>query len=323
MNNDIFETIASYGIVPLVTLEDENDAIPLAKALVKGGIPIAEVTFRTDKAQECIKRIATEVPEMIVGSGTVHTVEQAKQTVANGGKFVITPGFNREVVAYCVENNIPVCPGCVAPSDIEEAINFGLKTVKFFPAEAYGGIKTLKALSAPFAGIKFVPTGGVNANNLLDYLSLDNVAACGGSFVPSPNLVKAKDFDAIANECKTLMSRVFDFTIGHIGINADTKENAEYINKEFTNLFDTSSFETDMAIFNGNLTEIMKKPFLGEKGHICVDTRDLPRAMSMLKRKGITFNENYMFYNNKGKLITAYLNKEIAGFALHIRQKMN
>ena len=224
--SDIFERIGEYGIVPLVTLDDPNDAVPLARALVEGGIPIAEVTFRTAAGGESIKRMAKEVPEIIVGSGTVHTVDQAKETVDNGGKFVITPGFNAKVVEWCVNNNVPVCPGTVVPSDIEEAMNYGLKVVKFFPAEAYGGINTIKNLAAPFSGIKFVPTGGVGLHNLRDYLDLPNVAAVGGSFVPPAKMVKEKDWEGIVKTCKEINNKVFDFTVGHVGINANTADNA-------------------------------------------------------------------------------------------------
>ncbi len=322
MNNDILNTIASYGVLPLVHIDDTNDALPLAQSLIKGNIPLMEIIFSKDKTTDSVKNITSKEANIIVGVGSVHSVDEVKEVIENGAKFITTLGFNREVVAYCVENNIPVCPGCTSLSDIEEAISFGLKIVKFSLAETYGGIKTLRSLSEAFPQINFIASGGINNDNILDYLDLENVAACSDRFIPSLNLLNDKDFNAITLECKKLMSRIFDFTIGHIGINADTKENAESINAEFTNLFDTSSFETEMAIFNGNLTEIMKKPFLGEKGHICVDTRDLNRAMAMLKRKGVTFNEDYMFYNGKGQLVTAYLNKEIAGFALHVRQKM-
>lgn len=320
--SDIFEQISEYGIVPLVTLDDPNDAVPLARALVKGGIPIAEVTFRTAAGGEAIKRMAKEVPEIIVGSGTVHDIDHAKETVDNGGKFVITPGFNAKVVDWCVKNNVPVCPGTVVPSDIEEAMNFGLKVVKFFPAEAYGGIETLKALAGPFGAMKFVPTGGVGLHNLRDYLDLPNVAAVGGSFVPPPALVKAKDWDGVARACQQIKGKVFDFTVGHVGINANTLDNATNVTNRIIELFETDKRETDGAFFSGNLVEVMKTPFLGTHGHVCVDTRDLERAIKMLKRKGVEFDDDNTFYDAKGRMVTAYLKGEIGGFAWHIRRKM-
>lgn len=206
--SNVFDEIAKYRIVPLVTLTDPADAVPLAKALVAGGIPVAEVTFRTAAGGDCIERMAKEVPEIIVGSGTVHDIDHAMETRDRGGKFVITPGFNPKVVDWCLKHDMPVCPGTVTPADLEQALDFGLRLVKFFPAGAYGGIKTLKALAGPFSMIKFVPTGGVNLDNLKDYLSLPNVAAAGGSFVPPGAQVKAKDWAGVTAECKKICAIV-------------------------------------------------------------------------------------------------------------------
>ena len=208
LDQNVFNTISEYGIVPLVTLNDPDDAVPLARALVKAGFPIAEVTFRTEAGGEAMRRMAKEVPEIIVGAGTVHDIDHAKETLDNGGKFVITPGFNPKVVDWCLKNGMPVCPGTVTPADLEQALDFGLKVVKFFPAEAYGGIKTLKALAGPYAQLKFVPTGGVNLENMHEYLSLKNVAAVGGSFVPDPKMVAAEDYAGISASCRTLLQKV-------------------------------------------------------------------------------------------------------------------
>ncbi len=318
---EVLEEISSYGIVPLVTLDDANDAVPLARALAAGGIPIAEVTFRTAAGGESIKRIAREVPEVIIGAGTVHTIDQAKEAADNGARFIITPGFNAKVVEWCVNNNMPVCPGTVVPSDIEEAMNFGLDTVKFFPAGSYGGVKILKALSAPFASIKFVPTGGVGLDNLQEYLDLPCVAAVGGSFVPPPSLVKAKDWKGVTQVCFEIMAKVFDFKPGHIGINAGTEDNASAITDAMCALFNVPKRETDLAFFAGDLAEVMKLPFLGTHGHLCVDTRDITRAMAFLKRKGVAFDEKNFVYKPDGSLLAAYLKEEVGGFALHLRQK--
>lgn len=208
MRFKILEEIASIGIVPLVVLEDASKAAPLAQALCDGGIPIAEVTFRTPAAAKAIYTMVDERPDMLVGSGTVHNVDQAWATLDNGGKFVITPGFNPKVVDWCLKHNLAICPGTVTPSDLEMALDFGLEVVKFFPASAYGGVKTLKALAGPYASLKFVPTGGVNLENLSEYLSLKNVAAVGGSFVPDPKMVKADDYDGIRTSCREILEKV-------------------------------------------------------------------------------------------------------------------
>ncbi len=208
MKFKVLSEIESIGIVPLVVLEDAAKAAPLAHTLCDGGIPIAEVTFRTAAAADAIRIMAKECPDMLVGSGTVHNVDQAMATLDNGGKFVITPGFNPKVVDWCLKHNLAVCPGTVTPSDLEMALDFGLEVVKFFPAAAYGGTKTLKALAGPYASIKFVPTGGVNLENLSEYLSLKNVAAVGGSFIPDPKQVKADDYKGISASCQEILAKV-------------------------------------------------------------------------------------------------------------------
>lgn len=179
--------LGKYRIVPVVTLDNEEDALPLAKALVAGGLPVAEVTFRTLAAEASIRKMA-EDEGLLVGAGTVLTVDQVDQAANAGAKFIVSPGFNPSVVSRCLEINMPIIPGVSNPTDIEMALGFGLKTLKFFPAEAFGGVATLKAISAPYRGVKFVPTGGINKKNLADYLALDQVLACGGSWMVSPQL---------------------------------------------------------------------------------------------------------------------------------------
>ena len=194
---NVTETIQKMGVVPVVVLNDAKDAAPLAKALCEGGLPCAKVTFRTDAAEESIRIMATEFPEMFVGAGTVLTVEQVDRAVAAGAKFIVSPGFDPEIVDYCLRKEIPVFPGCITPSEVSQAVKRGLKVVKFFPAEQFGGVATIKALAAPFTGVKFMPTGGVNAKNLESYLSCDKIVACGGSWMVKGDLVKAGKFDEI------------------------------------------------------------------------------------------------------------------------------
>ena len=194
---NVTETIQKMGVVPVVVLNDAKDAAPLAKALCEGGLPCAEVTFRTDAAEESIRIMATEFPEMFVGAGTVLTISQVDRAVAAGAKFIVSPGFDPEIVDYCLSKEIPVFPGCITPSEVSQAVKRGLKVVKFFPAEQFGGVATIKALAAPFTGVKFMPTGGVNAKNLESYLSCDKIVACGGSWMVKGDLVKAGKFDEI------------------------------------------------------------------------------------------------------------------------------
>ena len=195
----VAEKIAGFGVVPVVVLDDVKDAAPLAKALVEGGLPCAEVTFRTAAAEESIRIMATEYPDMFVGAGTVLTIEQVDRAVAAGAKFIVSPGFDPEIVDYCLEKEIPVFPGCITPSEVAQAVKRGLKVVKFFPAEQFGGVATIKAMAAPYVGRKFMPTGGVSAKNLESYLSCDKIIACGGSWMVKGDLVKAGKFDEIKN----------------------------------------------------------------------------------------------------------------------------
>ena len=191
------EMIAELGVVPVVVLDDVKDAKPLAKALMEGGLPCAEVTFRTKAAEESIKIMASEYPEMFVGAGTVLTTEQVDRAVAAGAKFIVSPGFDGEIVDYCLEKGIPVFPGCVTPSEVAQAVKRGLKIVKFFPAEQFGGVNTIKAMAAAYVGVKFMPTGGINAENLESYLSCDKIVACGGSWMVKSNLIRNGEFDKI------------------------------------------------------------------------------------------------------------------------------
>lgn len=193
------EVIARLGelrVIPVVALERAEDAMPLADALIEGGLPCAEITFRTNAAAEAIQVMAKR-NDILVGAGTVLTVDQAKAAWDAGARFVVTPGLNPKVVSYCVENKITITPGVCTPSDIEGAMEFGLDVLKFFPAEAFGGLKTLKALSGPYTMVKFIPTAGINTQNLSDYLNFPKVMACGGTWIASSSLILAGGFDEI------------------------------------------------------------------------------------------------------------------------------
>lgn len=193
---DINKKIEELKIVPVVKLDDAADAKPLAEALIAGGLPVAEVTFRTDAAYESIKAMA-EYPEMLVGAGTVINVEQAKLAIEAGAKFLVSPGFSKAVVAYAQENNIPIFPGICTPTEVMAALEMGLKVVKFFPAENFGGLKTVNALTAPFPAIRIMPTGGIGENNIKDYLANPKIIACGGSWMVKDTLIKDKNFAEI------------------------------------------------------------------------------------------------------------------------------
>ncbi len=193
----IAEQFYGYGVVPVVVLEDVKDALPLAAALVEGGLPCAEVTFRTEAAEESIRLMSEKYPEMLVGAGTVLTIEQVDRAVTAGAKFIVSPGFDPEIVDYCLEKKIPVFPGCITPSEVAQAVKRGLQVVKFFPAEQAGGVAMIKAMAAPYTMVKFMPTGGISAKNLADYLSFGKILCCGGSWMVKGNLIKNGEFDKI------------------------------------------------------------------------------------------------------------------------------
>ena len=193
----IIEQFRKIGIIPVVVLDDAKDALPLGKALCEGGLPCAEVTFRTAAAEEAIRIMAAEFPEMLVGAGTVLTTEQVDRAVAAGAKFIVSPGFNPKVVKYCQEKNIPITPGIQTPTEIEAALELGLKTVKFFPAEPAGGLKMIKAIAAPYVDVTFMPTGGISESNVREYLAYNRIVACGGSWMVKKDLVANGEFDKI------------------------------------------------------------------------------------------------------------------------------
>ena len=204
----INEQFKEYGVVPVVVLNDAKNALPLAKALVEGGLACAEVTFRTDAAEESIRLMSEAYPEMLVGAGTVLTIDQVNRAVKAGAKFIVSPGFDPEIVDYCLEHNIPVLPGCITPSEVAQAVKRGLKVVKFFPAEQAGGIAMIKAMAAPYTMVKFMPTGGINTKNLADYLSCDKILCCGGSWMVKGDMIKAGEFDKITAMTKEAVAKV-------------------------------------------------------------------------------------------------------------------
>lgn len=198
---DILNRLRSAGIVPVVVIDDAKDAVPTAKALLAGGVDVMEITFRTAAAPDAIKAVAEQCPDMLVGAGTVITLDQCKRAVELGAKFIVSPGFDAEVVTWCVQNGVAVTPGCVTPTEIMAAMKLGINVVKFFPANVYGGLSAMKALSAPFGGIRFIPTGGVSGENVGEYLSQPYVHAVGGSWVCTKGDIAAGKFDKITELC--------------------------------------------------------------------------------------------------------------------------
>lgn len=313
----VFETLSRIGVVPVVKIDRADDAVKLADALFAGGLPCAEITFRTDAAEDSIRLITESRPEMVVGAGTVLSVDQVKRAVGAGASFIVSPGFNPKVVSYCVENQIPVLPGVSNAGDIEAALEFGLTKLKFFPAEAAGGLKYLKALSAPYGMIEFMPTGGINAENLNDYLAFNKVFACGGSWMVGAKQLDSGDFESIEALTKQAVSTMLGFRLAHVGINAEDSAQAESTARALCSILDMPLVKKPESYFSGEAIEVMREPYFGKNGHIAIKCNSLDRAIYYLQRKGLAFREDSFRTDASGKITVAYLQEEFGGFALH------
>lgn len=317
----ILEELKKIGIIPVIKIDDAARAVPLAKALIAGGIPCAEVTFRTAQGEEAMRLINKEVPGILLGAGTVLTTAQVDKAIAAGAKFIVSPGFNPKVVSYCVEKGIPITPGCSSPSDIEQALELGLEVVKFFPAEQAGGLDFIKAVAAPYTTMHFIPTGGVNAQNVSKYLSFEKVLACGGSWMVNADLINAGEYDKITALCREAQLSLLGFQMVHIGINAENEDAALKAASRFSLLFGFQNKIGNSSIFSSEGIEIMKSPYLGKNGHIGIGTNSVFRARAFLERAGIAFNAESAKNDARGNLTAIYFKEEICGFAVHLVQK--
>ncbi len=319
--NEVLEKLGKIGIVPVIALDDAKDALPLGKALLAGGIACAEVTFRTAAAEEVIRTLTRELPGMLTGAGTVLTTDQVDRAVAAGAKFIVSPGLNPKVVEYCVNKGIPVTPGCSSPSDIEVALEYGLEVVKFFPAEAAGGIAMIKAMSAPYSGVKFMPTGGINSGNINNYLSFNKVLACGGSWMVDKKLVAAGNFAEIERLSREAVETILGFEVAHVGVNLESGDEASAAADRYAQIFGFARKDGNSSIFAGSGVELMKSKYLGTMGHIAIRTNSIERAMYHLQQRGAKFNPDSAKKDEKGNLKAIYLDEEFGGFAVHLVQK--
>ena len=317
----ISEQIFKIGIIPVIAIDDAEKAVPLAKALVKGGLPAAEVTFRTAAAEEAIRRIVAEVPDMLVGAGTVLTKEQADRAIAAGSQFIVSPGFNPEITRYVLDKGVVMMPGTATPGEMEQAMSMGLDVVKFFPAEQNGGVAKLKALAGPYTNLRWMPTGGVNTKNLMDYLGFDRIIACGGTWMVKKDLIEGEQWDEITRICKEAVKTMLGFSLAHVGINCADEAQAEQTVKTLCALFDLEYIPGNSSIFAGSAVECSKTPGRGAMGHIAIGTHNVDRAVYHLGRQGITFDESTRKTDGKGKTKAIYLKDSFCGFAVHLVQK--
>lgn len=316
----IIEQLSLLGIIPVVVLEQPADGVKLAQALRDGGLPCMEITFRTEGAAEALKQIARTCPDILLGAGTILTVEQAAMAIDAGARFIVSPGLNRNVAQYCQSHNIPVIPGVATPSDIETALDMGLDTLKLFPAEGLGGIDYLKALSGPYKKVKFLPTGGIQQSNMLAYLGHPTVTACGGSWMVRPDLIEDNKFDEIRRLTREAVDCMLGFELRHIGINCPDGLQAQTHAQQLADLIRFPVNEGTSSVFVGGSFEFTKKKFLGFHGHIAIGTNSVARAVYALEHRGYHLRPETKSEKN-GKILSVYLECEIAGFAIHLLQK--
>lgn len=318
---DMLKQLSLAGLVPVIKVKNAEDAVPLCSALSKGGLPVAEITFRTDAAEEAIRLVHEALPEVLLGAGTVLTCDQADRAWKAGAGYIVSPGLNPVVVKHCIDNGYPVLPGCANPSDVEVALSLGLKTVKFFPAEALGGLKLIKAMSAPYGDLRFVPTGGINEKNLCEYLAFPKIAACGGSWMVPDDLIAAKAWDKIEALARDAVQKMLGFSIVHVGMDNDDAETAVAEAKKLSVLLGLPiERESEKGMFCGPF-EVQKRRVRGAHGHIALGTLNVERAKWHLEQRGFTFDESTATYAPDGRMKFIYMNEEVCGFAFHLLLK--
>ena len=319
--NPVLQRVYEIGIIPVIAFNDVDEAIPLCKALMDGGLPAAEVTFRTACAEECIRKIHEELPDMLLGAGTVLTNDQADRAMAAGASFVVAPGYDPNVTQHVIDKGGLMMPGTCSAGEMQQAMNQGCEAIKFFPAEANGGVDMLKNIGAALKTAKWMCTGGVNAKNVNTYLANPQIIAVGGTWMCKSDKIKAGAWDDITAACKEAVDVMLGLELGHIGINcADDAEALKTAELRGT-LLSKAVAPGNSSIFVGNKEfEIMKKPGRGTHGHIAIKCNSVDRAVYHLGQRGVKFDMDSMV-NKNGKNIAIYLADEVAGFAIHLVQK--
>jgi 2-dehydro-3-deoxyphosphogluconate aldolase/(4S)-4-hydroxy-2-oxoglutarate aldolase len=293
--DDVLKTIGEIGVVPVVKIQDAENAVPLGRALLAGDLPLAEITFRTDAAAQAIKNMSEAFPEMLIGAGTVLSVDQVKQARAAGARFMVSPGFNPGVVDYCLDQGIPVTPGVNSPTTIEMALERNLKVLKFFPAEASGGLNLLKAMAGPYGGVSFIPTGGVNTGNLQNYLSSGLVHACGGTWIAKADMIAAGKFDEITRQAREAVALALGFSL------AESPEGA------------------GGTLLSGGGFRLSLPAASSAEGSLVVFTLNMARALAYLRRKGIAVLPETAV-EKKGRWVSVAVDPKAAGCALRLEQ---
>lgn len=317
--NNILEKIGRIGLVPVAVLDDADKAVPAAKALQDGGLDVMEITMRTEQGIPAIRKVRQACPSMLVGAGTVLSVEKAKEAVDAGAEFIVSPGLNTELVRWCLDNGVAVTPGCVTPTEIDAALSLGLHILKFFPASVYGGVEGCKALYGPYRMVRFIPTGGVDLKNLADYADKPYIHAIGGGWLCNPEDIGAGNFERVTKTVRDSIDALLGFDLAHVGINAQDADESLGVAGAFAERFGFPLKQGNSSNFAGRI-EVNKSDGPGKNGHIAILTNNVGRAAYHLERRGFTVDWSTR-KGPEGRPAAVYLKEEIGGFAVHLMQK--
>ncbi|WP_294729982.1 bifunctional 4-hydroxy-2-oxoglutarate aldolase/2-dehydro-3-deoxy-phosphogluconate aldolase [uncultured Faecalibaculum sp.] len=321
MNKELKRSLETAGLIPVVKIDEAGHAVDLTKALLQAGLDCIEITFRTEAAAEAIEAVRKSGLDVVILAGTVLDVEQAERARIAGADVIVSPGYNASVVRWCLEQGMPVVPGIQSASELTAAVNAGLGFVKFFPAQAAGGIGMLKALSGPFPAMQFMPTGGISEDNFQEYLKLPQVVCAGGSWMVPTVLIQEGRFDEIQAIAHSAVTKMLDLKLAHIGINAANEGEAHQIAQFFETVFSFEARENPSSIFSDTYVETLKSPYLGKKGHIAISTPNVERAMAYLEKRGVAFNQDSIVRRPNGLIQAVYFQKETGSFAIHLVRK--
>jgi 2-dehydro-3-deoxyphosphogluconate aldolase/(4S)-4-hydroxy-2-oxoglutarate aldolase len=316
------ERIHLAGLVPVVVIDNADDAVPAAQALLDAGLDVMEITMRTAAGIQAIKNVAASCPDMLVGAGTILTLEKCQEAVDAGAQFIVCPGFNEKIVSWCVDHNIAITPGCVTPTEIDMALAYGIKTVKFFPADVYGGVNACKALYGPYkaADVSFIPTGGISNDNLAEYADKPFIFAVGGGWLcPTADIANHK-FAAITETVRKTIDIFLGFEFAHIGINQANRDASLADVDRFNQAFHFPTKVGSSSNMASDAIEVTNEPYLGTHGHLAIRTNNIQRAMHYLTKRGFEIDETTAKFKGSA-MIAIYLKGEFGGFAVHLLQK--
>jgi 2-dehydro-3-deoxyphosphogluconate aldolase/(4S)-4-hydroxy-2-oxoglutarate aldolase len=318
--NDVLKRVGFAGLVPVVVIDKVESAVPAAKALIDGGLDIMEITMRTDEGIKSIKKVRGAFPDMLLGAGTVLSVEKAEESVRAGAEFIVSPGLNPELVEWCQRKNVVIIPGVVTPTEVQQALNYNLNILKFFPGGIFGGIKGCEALYGPYRMVKFIPTGGVNKENLADFADKPYIHAVGGSWLCSSSDINNKNFCNITMIVRESINILLGFELAHIGINTESEKESLDIAEEFSKIFDFKLKQGNSSNFAGVGIEVNKSNGPGKMGHIAIKTNNILRAAFYLEKRGYKIDWSTR-KGSEDRPVSVYLEDEINDFAVHLLQK--